>query len=172
MGKIASLFFAVASLVLLWGIIFQYRMSNRMIPVEGHLIDIHVKLGFEGGIPSPAGGRAYIVEPEYKYIVNGKIYEGTNVKVDGRKYIFKSNADAVVNSLKGRKTVTVWYDPFNPRYSLLIKPAIQIRAVIGLCVILFLTVWCYKSLDNNLRKLDRYLKEKGILKVNRPIDRM
>lgn len=157
MGKIFSLYFAVASLIIVWGIIFQYRMSNRMISTEGHLIDIHVKLGFEME-PGPEG-RAYIVQPEYKYIVNGKMYEGSNVRIDGRKYVFKSNADAVVNRLKGQKTVTVWYDPLHPNYSILIKPAVQTRAVIGLCVTLFLAIWCYKSLDNNLRKLNRYFKK-------------
>lgn len=169
MGKIISLFFAAASLMILWGIAFQYRMSNRMIPIEGNLIDIDVKLGFEWD-ETASSGRSYIVEPKYQYIVIGKMYEGHNVRVDGRKYFFKSNADAVVNSLKGRKTITVWYDPLNPKYSILIKPAIQIRAVIALCVTLFLMIWFYKYFDDKMRKFDRYLKEKGVIPVRKKTD--
>ncbi len=165
MGKLFALFFAIVSIVLAYGIFYQFQLSQRMVTTEGEICntpkgnvkDIHVRRGFDWD-STIARGRAYIIDVPYRYSVNGKIYDGKQLRIDGNAYVFKENADKVVEMLKRERNVTVWYDPLQPSRSVLLKPGIQQKAIIGLLGCLLLTYASYRYLDTAILYLARFKK--------------
>lgn len=102
-----------------------------MIVAEGEINSIHIRLGFDWHSAMPSG-RAYYVDVAYKYSANDNTLEREQLRIDGNGYIMGENAERVVEVLKKEKKVSVWYDPLNPKRAVLLKPEIQMKAIIYL----------------------------------------
>jgi hypothetical protein len=88
----------------------------------------------------------------------GNVFEGKQLRIDGNAYIFKENAEKVVEMLKKEKNVTVWYDPSQPSRSVLLRPGIQLKALVGLLGCLLLLYVSYRYLDKVIQYLGRLKK--------------
>jgi len=158
MGKLFSGFFAIAAIVLAIGILYEFRVSNRMIATTGEIKNIQFRLGFDSD-STRRSGRSYIVTVNYDYSVSGNILQGQRLRFDGNSYILRKNAEVVVEKLSRNNNVTVWYDPLRPSLAILLKPETPIRAIIGFIVCILLSFMSYRYLDKTiLYLLDKFKK--------------
>jgi len=143
MEKIFSFFFLICSGVSLFGLIYQYDVSNRLVSTVGEMVS--ARIDYSRSKPMRRGNGWQVVV-EYNYNVSGQTIKGNQLSLNGNRFILKSSAERAVMSLRSSKKVLIWYDPKRPTFSVL-EPDIGIYGV-GLFVCLLLYFVSKKYMKN------------------------
>jgi Protein of unknown function (DUF3592) len=86
--------------------------------VEGEIVSAEVRRTHDN---DSDGGPSYIYEPlvAYRYTVNGEAFSGSRVNFSAARHQFPKKAEEVVARYPVGAKVAVYFDPANPRDSVL-----------------------------------------------------
>lgn len=159
MGKIIGLFFVLCVILLCYTIVTQFQLSLRMLPVEGELATVtgstQRDISYTHGTHGVSGANSYNITVHYSYVVNGITYQGKILTLKGNYFASEKVAEIYINKYINSDKVTVWYDPKNPRFAVLEKPAVDTSLWIIIPVLLVLAFLSFRYLDVLFLKLQR-----------------
>jgi len=166
-GKIFGSFFAVAAILVALTIVARFQVSMRMRHVTGELADVaggnNKAITYSIGRLGTSNANSVNVKVSYHYVVNGKRYEGTTLSLNGNSYGTRSEEKVkkIINDLTRSPEISVWYDPKQPDFSVIIEPHIGTASWIWLASLSLAAFLCIKNLDQVVLLLQRKNRGSG-----------
>lgn len=126
--------FVIIAVVLLVVIVKRYQLSQRMRVAQGEIVG---NVTIDHGLIGISKAATYNVKITYEYKVNGIILRGHLLSLNGNSFASRNEAESILKTIKHNESVTVWYDPENPEYSILLEPRVDRRICLYLlgCVV-------------------------------------
>ena len=127
-------FFVAGVVMLVWALLnyLEARESSSWPSVQGRVLSKQVK----SSTFRDNNGRtsdSYRPQIEYTYVVDGKTYQGSTLRIPSRPYGRSNKAQEAIAEFSLKKPCTVYFDPEDPNKSVL-QPGVYFLNVAGLAL--------------------------------------
>lgn len=150
-GRLLSLCFGIASLLVAFTLVKHYRLAGRMLAVNGEMAPDPAGNGsgiaYEYSRVGVSKGYSYNIKVRYVYVVDSHSYQGRYIGLRGNSFSSKEEAERIVREFKDATTVRVWYDPDHLSFAVLKKPEVGSGLWEILLTLVLLSFLSYTYLD-------------------------